>query len=276
MQLTIATSKPYSFDQTLRFMARFPPCQPGYILDKDSLTGVVAIDNKAVTFKLDRTLTLETTDRRALPIVASLIGANDDVEAFYAAAQGDEAMMRRIGQLHGLHHVRFLTLAEIAVYSVLMQRAPVTVASSLLRRFREAFGLRADNGALYAMPELDALADLTADDIASAIKHRGKAERIVEVVRGIRAIGEDVLRHAPYERARDALLAIRGIGPFSAAAILLRGLGRMDELPWLPAFAQGAREFYGHPVDQAVLTRRYGRLIGYWSFYMKAGVNFAA
>lgn len=274
MQLTIETSKPFSFDQTLRFMARFPPCQANYIVGKDSLTGAVAIAGKAVAFTLDHKLTLTTTDARVAPIVAAMIGANDNVEAFYAAAQGDEAMTRRIAQLHGLHHVRFLTLAEIAVYSVLMQRAPITIASALLRRFREAFGLR--TGSLYAMPELDALTELSADEIATAIKHRGKAERIVEVVRGIRAIGEDTLRNAPYDHARAALLAIRGIGPFSAAAILLRGLGRMDELPWLPAFAEGAREFYGHPVDQAVLTRRYGRLIGYWSFYMKAGVSFAA
>lgn len=274
MPLTIATSKPFSFDQTLRFMARFPPCQANYIVGKDSLTGAVAIDNKAVEFTLRPGLTLETSDRRAAPIVAAMIGANDDVEAFYAAAQGDKPMMQRIAQLHGLHHVRFLTLAEIAVYSVLMQRAPITVASALLRKFREAFGLRV--GSLYAMPSLDALTQLTADEIAAAIKHRGKAERIVEVVRGVRAIGEDTLQNAPYAVARDALLAIRGIGPFSAAAILLRGLGRMDELPWLSTFAQGARELYGHPVDQAVLTRRYGRLIGYWSFYMKAGVNFAA
>jgi DNA-3-methyladenine glycosylase II len=271
MQLTIATSQPFSFEQTLRFMARFPPCQPSYVIDKDSLTGAVAIDEKAVAFTLHRDLTLDTTDQRAAPIVAAMIGANDDVEAFYAAARGDEPMMRRIEKLHGLHHVRFLTLAEIAVYSVLMQRAPIKIASALLRRFREAFGLRV--GSLYAMPELATLIALGADEITLAIKHRGKAERIVEVVRGIHAIGEDFLRHAPYERARDALLAIRGIGPFSAAAILLRGLGRMDELPWLPSFAQGARELYGHPVDQAVLTRRYGRLIGYWSFYMKVGAG---
>ena len=274
MQIQIATSKPFSFEQTLRFMARFPPCQTGYVLGDDSLTGAVAIDNKAIEFRLRPGLSLETSDRRVLPIVASMIGANDDVEAFYTAANGDKPMMRRIGQLHGLHHVRFLTLAEIAVYSVLMQRAPITIASAMLRRFREAFGLRV--GSLYAMPELDALTELTANEIAVAIKHRCKAERIVEVVRGVHAIGEDELRNAPYEHARDALLTIRGIGPFSAAAILLRGLGRMDELPWLPTFAQGAREFYGHPVDQAVLTRRYGRLIGYWSFYMKAGDSFAA
>ena len=31
--------------------------------------------------------------------------------------------------LHGLHHVRFLTLEEIAVYSVMMQRQPIQRAA---------------------------------------------------------------------------------------------------------------------------------------------------
>lgn len=269
MQLTIATSKPFSFDQTLRFMARFPPCQANYVVDKESITGAVAIDDKAVEFTLRPGLTIETTDRRAAPIVAAMVGANDDVDAFYAAAQGDAPMQHLIERLHGLHHVRFLTLAEIAVYSVLMQRAPITIAAALYRKFRMAFGLR--TGSFFAMPSLATLRSLSADDIATAIKHRGKAERIVEVVRSVDELGEHFLRTAPYEQARDALLAIRGIGPFSAAAILLRGLGRMDELPWLPAFAEGARELYGRTVEHATLARRYGRLIGYWSFYMMTG-----
>jgi DNA-3-methyladenine glycosylase II len=272
MQLT--TTAPFSFEQTHRFMARFPPCQASYKLTPDSIGGAVAIAGKAVAFTLHRDLTLETTDKRVAPIVSAMIGAQDNVEAFYAAARGDKPMQRKIAELHGLHHVRFLTLAEIAVYSVLMQRTPITIASALLRKFRQAFGLRA--GDVYAMPELDALCALSVDEIAGAIKHRGKAERIVDVIRGVHALGEDFLRDAPYEQARDALLAIRGIGPFSAAAILLRGLGRMDELPWLPAFAQGARELYGHAVDHATIARRYGPLIGYWSFYMKAGGTVAA
>ena len=88
----------------------------------------------------------------------------------------------------------------------------------------------------------------------------------------MRALGEEVLRDAPYADARDALLSIRGVGPFAAAAILLRGLGRMDELPWLPAFAEHARTLYGKRVDHAAVSNRYGKLIGYWSFYAMTGL----
>ncbi len=79
-------------------------------------------------------------------------------------------------------------------------------------------------------------------------------------------------REAPYEEARDALLAVHGIGPFSAAAILLRGLGRMDELPAMRGFADEAHTLYGSNYDEAAIRTRYGRQIGYWSFYLKTGV----
>ncbi len=92
---------------------------------------------------------------------------------------------------------------------------------------------------------------------------------IVDVVRGVAALGEPFLRTAPYTVARDALLAIRGIGPFSAAAILLRGLGRMDELPWSAAFDTAGEQIYGAAFSRAVVERRYGRHIGYWSFYAR-------
>ena len=95
---------------------------------------------------------------------------------------------------------------------------------------------------------------------------------ITEVVRGVAAIGETFLREAPYHAARDALLDVPGIGPFSAAAILLRGLGRMNELPSMEHFADDARALYGAAYDAAAIAQRYGAQIGYWSFYVKAGM----
>ena len=72
--------------------------------------------------------------------------------------------------------------------------------------------------------------------------------------------------------ARAALLDVPGIGPFSAGAILLRGLGRMDELPGMHWFAREAREVYGDAFDEAAVRARYGRHVGYWAFYLKASV----
>ncbi|HUS26984.1 MAG TPA: hypothetical protein VMZ53_00690 [Kofleriaceae bacterium] len=276
MQLAIPTMKPFSFAQTLAFLERFPPCRGEYLVEDGRLTAAVSVGGHARAFTLfERAghLYIDTDDVATVPHASHFIGAADNVAAFYEAARADKPIATLVELLHGLHHVRFLTLAEIAVYSVMMQRAPITIAAALKRKFLAAFGKPIDvrGHTLRAMPDLDELATLPVDAIADAIRHRGKAERIVEVVAGVRAIGEATLREAPYGEARDALLAIRGVGPFSAAAILLRGLGRMDELPWLPAFSELARKHYGRAVDHATISRRYGSHIGYWSFYLMTG-----
>jgi DNA-3-methyladenine glycosylase II len=156
----------------------------------------------------------------------------------------------------------------------MMQRRPIAMAARMKRRFMERFGLpvRVGDSTLYALPPIGPLAELDGATIGEAIGHGPKGKVIAEVLRGVAAIGENFLCEAPYEAARDALLAIRGIGPFSAAAILLRGLGRMDDLPSMQIVEDEARVLYGTAFDEAAIRRRYGRHIGYWSFYLKTGV----
>ncbi len=243
-----------------------------YIVTDDSLTAAVAIDGRAVPFTLRGELVVDTEDERAARMAASFVGASDDVAGFYARAKGDAQLSGVIEQLYGLHHVRFLSLGEIAVYSVLMQRAPITMAAALKRKFLAAFGyeVTVERQVLRAMPELARLAELDGAEIAKAIGHSMKGERIAEVVRGVAALGEDWLQTAPYAEARDALLELPGIGPFSAGAILLRGLGRMDELPSHRNFEEAGRAVYGEAFDAATIATRYGGSIGYWAFYVMA------
>ncbi len=268
MQHTYASAKPFSFDQTLAFVAHFPPCRADYTLTRDSITAAVALDGKAVPFTITKDHVV-TTDARLVDRALDFVGARDDLGKLYRAAEGDEPFSALVRELHGLHHVRFLTLEEIAVYAVMMQRAPIAVASRLKQRFLDAFGLR--TGKLRAFPEMRDLVELDERAIGKAIGHAAKAARIVRVVRGVAALGERFLVTAPYARARDALLEIDGIGPFSAAAILLRGLGRMNELPWMDAFDEAGRACYGAAFDRKAIERRYGDQIGYWSFYVRTG-----
>jgi DNA-3-methyladenine glycosylase II len=266
--MQLAVRPPFSFARTLDFLRSFPPCQGDFVLGADSLAGALALGDRAVSFTVRADLSLETDAPEVAVAVADLLGARDDLAPFYAAAAGDRAFAPLVARLHGLHHVRFRSLEEITVYSVLMQRTPVALAARLKRRFLDAFGLRA--GALRVMPSFARLRALDAGAIADAIGHRRKAASIVEVVRGVATIDPDLLRHGRYCDARDALLAIRGIGPFSAGAILLRGLGRMDDLPGMRWFADEARAVYGAAFDERAVRARYGRHLGYWAFYLKS------
>ncbi|HET9992639.1 MAG TPA: hypothetical protein VFQ65_29095 [Kofleriaceae bacterium] len=287
MKLVIPTIQPFSFDQTLAFACRFAPLETAAIVEPDRLVAAFAHRGVAWACELSAPhgkLTLTVAEGAPAHVVdraVDLVGARDDLRAFYAIAAGDPAMAPIVRELHGLHQVRFLGLEEIAVYCVMMQRTPIKVAATYKQRFLARFGLpvevdRSAAGAertLRAMPELADLARIPAADIADAIGHRGKAERIATVVREVDRIGEDFLAGAPYAAARDALLAIPGIGPFSAAAILLRGLGRTDELPSLEMFEDAGREIYGRGWDTPAIARRYGATIGTWAFYLKTAAG---
>jgi DNA-3-methyladenine glycosylase II len=283
--LRLQTRHPFSFAETLQFAQSFPPLAAQTRVHDGVLSAALAIGGRAHAFSLraerEDTLVLHTTAPARVHAelagrVKAFVGADDDLDAFYARAERDPPMRALISAHRGLRHVRFLGgLAEISVYSVLMQRTPVGLAARYEQKFLARFGLGASIGRhqLRAMPELPQLVAIDEQAIADAIGHRAKAARIATVVRGVAALGESFLRDAPYAEARDALLAIPGIGPFSAAAILLRGLGRMDELPCLDAFADHGRALYGRAWNPEAIARRYGPQIGYWSFYLKARVE---
>jgi DNA-3-methyladenine glycosylase II len=289
MMVTLDVKAPFSFAQTLAFVSRFAPCRDACVMADNKLTSAVAIGGRAHAFTLREQrggIVCEVDDgtpvktQRAIVTHASrLIGAQDDVGPLYTAAAGDAAFSELVRELHGLHHVRFPTLADSVVYSILMQRTPQNMAAAYKRKFLAALGheIDLDGQRLHVMPELGDIAAIDESDITAAIGHKGKAARIATASRAVDKIGEEFLRTAPYEEARDALLEISGIGPFAAAAILLRGLGRMDELPWMPQFERAAEALYGKEwgkaVDEETITERYGRHIGYWSFYVMTGVE---
>lgn len=277
MNIPIATKKPFSFDQTLEFIRRFPGCQTQALVGDREVTGAFAAGGSGWAVKLrvaNGEVVAELPPGAPTQLVqraAEWIGAADDLEPLYERAAGDRAFKPILARLHGLHHVRFLGLEDIAVHSVLMQRQSPLQTARMKRKFLAALGRPA--GDLIAMPELGELAELSADPIERAISHGAKAERIVSVVRGVARLGETFLRTAPYDDAKRALLEIPGIGPFSAIAILMRGLGRHEQNPVLERFEDEGRAVYGSAWNERAIVKRYGDQIGYWTYYLKAGAS---
>jgi DNA-3-methyladenine glycosylase II len=280
MDLPLPVAPPFSFAQTLAFLRRFVPCQRDFVLTADSLTAAVTVGGRAASFTVldgaPPTVRVSTAELAPalLAHAVHLVGADDDLGELYGAAAGDPPFRMLVEELYGLHHVRFLTLQEIAAYVVMMQRTPITRAAQMKRRFMLAFGLpvRVEASTLHALPSLDVLAGIDGATIGRAIGHATKGDAIARVLAGVARLGEAFLREAPYAVARDGLLAVHGLGPFSATAILLRGLGRMDEVPDARVFEEPARWLYGAAYEEGAIRRRYGRQLGAWAFYVKTGV----
>ncbi|MFO0744859.1 MAG: hypothetical protein U1F43_04175 [Myxococcota bacterium] len=278
----------FDFARTLAFLRGFPPCRGDFVIGPDHLSGAFAVaahegEDRAVAYTVRAAaggLAVEADDARVVPMLAAFLGSDDEMDAFYAASEGDIPAYRRIvAALRGLHHVRFPTLAEVTVHAVLAQRTPIAVAGAQKRKVAQALGPRARLGGreLVAFPTLERAAELEPADWSAIVGHAGKSERLTTVVRGVAALGERWLRAAPYPAADQALRAIAGVGPFSAGMILLRGLGRTDDVPLETAgIADVARAVYGPGWDPAATRRRYGTDLGLWSYYLKAGAGHAA
>ncbi|MGE5333186.1 MAG: DNA-3-methyladenine glycosylase 2 family protein, partial [Nitrososphaerota archaeon] len=75
-------------------------------------------------------------------------------------------------------------------------------------------------------------------------------------------------------QVREWLLAIDGIGAWSASFVLIRGLGRMDAVatPEKELLAS-ARGVYGPETSSEALTylaqQVYGHYAGYWAYYLR-------
>ncbi len=124
---------------------------------------------------------------------------------------------------------------EIAVRIVLGQQVTVAGATRLAGRLAARFGERlpeawsdAELGPALLFPEPDALAEAPLEQIGLTRQRAGALRALAAAV----ARGELALAPgADPDAARSALLALPGIGPWTAELVLLRALGEPDAFP---------------------------------------------
>jgi DNA-3-methyladenine glycosylase II len=201
--------------------------------------------------------------------VRAWLSLDDDMRPFLELASDDPPVAALLAEVAGLHQVRFGSLAEGTAYFALTQRSTQWFATARKARIAIELGPRAtlDGEVFVAFPGLPELAALGADGLLSFAGNAQRAIRLAEVLAGVARLDEGWLRSAPYEEAQRALLEVRGIGRFTANAILLRVLGRPDEVPLeMAQFTRVAAAVYGEPPPSpAELRERYGDQIGWWA-----------
>ncbi len=209
--------------------------------------------------------------------VSRWLGLDDDLAAFHAVAAHDLPMAPLLRVARGLHQVRFPSLAEAAVYFALTQRSTTWFATSRKRRLAASMGAAVvvDGVTLPAFPSLATVAGMSVDEMVTFAGNQQRAERVLGIARGLAALDEEWLRTAPYDEARRALLAVNGIGPFTAHGLLLRALGRPDDVPLeMLQFTQAATAVYGDPPPSpAELRERYGDQIGWWAYVTRTALG---
>jgi len=289
---TLEVRAPFDFARTLGFLGCFSPTAGEQQLAPSGLGKVLSIGGRAIACtitgtanptKLDVTLRTErpideATCAATLARLRFQLSLDDDLAPFYALAAGDPAFVKVVRAQYGHHHVKFPSPFEIAVWAVLGQRTPMKVArktkDALVARFGPSIALEAHEA--HAFPEAPVLAR-EERRVADTVRDPRKAASIVAIARAFEQLpgGDDTfLREGPFEEVESFLRAFPRIGPWSAAFILFRGLGRMPRLMQTegPIF-DAARRVYGEKKTVREITSiadRYGEWCGYWALYLRA------
>ena len=121
---------------------------------------------------------------------------------------------------------------EGLAWAIVGQQINVAFAATLRRRLIEVCG-RPAAGGLVAHPDAAAVAALDPADLTPLQYSRRKAEYLIGAARAVAtgALPLEEMAGGPAPAAERRLLAVRGLGPWSAQYILLRALGFGDCVP---------------------------------------------
>jgi DNA-3-methyladenine glycosylase II len=172
---------------------------------------------------------------RALALVRRLLGVDRELIHFDRGAAHIEWLRPLADRMRGVRPPRYPTLWEAFVNAIAFQQVSVHAASAIVRRLIVGLSqrLRSDDMSLYMFPSAEQV--LGAED--GLLRETGLSTAKVATLRRVGealasgALDEATLEARPSPDAAAVLRTIKGIGPWTATVILLRGLGRLDVFP---------------------------------------------
>ena len=221
---------------------------------------------------------VEPLDATTEPVVRKLLGAEFDLDAFYAFATGDLVLAGLAEELRGLRPPIAVEPFESIVTSITAQQVSLHSAFAIRNRLIERFGVHAEHA--YSFPTRERLAAAEPDELFAL----GFSWRKAEYVTGLARSDLDLhaLELLPDDEVKAALTTLSGIGEWTADWFLARHLARPRA--W-PAGDLGVRKavsrFYGDGRDLTTdevrtLGERFDPFQNLTAHYLLTGYRVAA
>ena len=158
----------------------------------------------------------------------TILGLVFELEPFYAWATGDDVLGPATKRLAGFRPSLAPDPFEMLVGAITAQQVSLFAATAIRNRMTERFGSQV--GVAWSFPTRDALAAATEEQLVGLGFSRRKAEYTVGLARadidlaGLAALSD--------EEVKARLVALRGIGEWTADWFLARHLARPNAWPW--------------------------------------------
>jgi DNA-3-methyladenine glycosylase II len=156
-----------------------------------------------------------------------MLGLRIDPAPFMQAARDDNLLGPVIARMPGLRIVQSATVFEALTWAIIGQQINLPFAIALRRTFIQLAD-RPHSTGLLCYPEAADVARLDLEQLTSRKFSRAKAETLLRLARLVDSGELSLERDADPAHAAEALLQVKGIGPWTVNYTLLRGYGYPD------------------------------------------------
>ncbi len=200
-----------------------------------SVRSIGSVDEPELAVTLTGDDLADEDAERAAAQLAWLLGCNQDLRPFYDSVGDDSILAEVVREFYGYHNTRTASVFEALVQAVMGQQIATAVARIVRNLLIEHYGVRANIGGRewYAFPRATALATAEVDDLRQLKLSVRKSEYIQGIARAAleSTDGFEEMHELPDAEVIQRMLALRGVGQWTAQWVLVRALARPDGFP---------------------------------------------
>jgi DNA-3-methyladenine glycosylase II len=244
----LPTAAPFHLEATVRVLQRRPSSHEVWdgrrylrVFTTEDGLALTAVENRGSIDAPDVRLSflagsLSASTRRSLArIIEKMLGLGVDPAPLHAAAMRVRGLRRTALALRGMRPPRFATLFDTFGNVVPYQQLSLDAGAAIVGRLVARFGERVIHGdqPFAAFPTASAIAGARLEPLLACGFSRSKAESLRSLAKAVEAgeVREETIAALATRDALQRLIELPGIGPWSAALVLLRGFGRLEVFP---------------------------------------------
>jgi DNA-3-methyladenine glycosylase II len=235
--LYIPLPKEFSFQEVLLYLSR-SSIEILHYLEGEKVYKLLHVEEQMILLEIsqkdDDTLQIRFVDKKpssehakiyVVQYIREWLDLDTELHQFYDLVKNDKILDTLITRYHGLRIVGIPDLFEALCWAVIGQQINLTFAYTLKRRFVENFGRSYEwnNRSHWIFPEPSQLNDQSIQQLRQLQFTQRKAEYIVGIAKEI--VNGNLLKKTmitDLQKAEQQLLAIRGVGPWTAHYAMMR------------------------------------------------------
>ncbi|MGZ8875874.1 MAG: DNA-3-methyladenine glycosylase family protein [Halobacteriota archaeon] len=243
-EVEIVVQGPFDFSRTVAKPAGWHWATPGEVFQAGTLWSGTYLNGIPIGLKMsaeDRKISatvyaqvqLNDNEKRSLLRDMRLgLGADDDLQAFYAVACDDDILSVTVKDLYGMRVGRLDDVFGRVILAITLQMAPLKRSEQMMAKLLAEYGtvIAFDDREVVLWPQPSDIARLEPAELRRSVNLGYRAERLVKAAQYLvdHPLSLHNLLSLPELEAMKKVIEVPGIGSYSARLILGRSSAPVD------------------------------------------------